>query len=67
MTFPAHLCCQPIEMLTQADVIARGFSGYNTRWAAHTLEKIFAKGQPPPDVVTIFFGANDAALPDRLK
>ena len=54
-------------MLLQADVIARGYSGYNTRWAAYTLEKIFTKGQSPPDLVTIFFGANDAALSDRLK
>ena len=51
----------------QADVIARGYSGYNTRWAAHILDKIFTRGQAPPDLVTIFFGANDAALPDRLR
>ena len=54
-------------MLVQADVIARGYSGYNTRWAAYILEKIFPKGHAPPDLVTIFFGANDAALPDRLR
>ena len=53
-------------MIVQADVIARGYSGYNTRWAAYILEKIFTKEHPPPDLVTIFFGANDAALPDRL-
>ncbi len=51
----------------QADVIARGYSGYNTRWAAHILDKIFKRGQTPPDLVTIFFGANDAALPGRLR
>ena len=51
----------------QADVIARGYSGYNTRWAAHILDKIFTRGQAPPDLVTVFFGANDAALPGRLR
>ena len=48
-------------------MIARGYSGYNTRWAAYILQSIFVKGQAPPDFVTIFFGANDAALPDRLR
>ena len=51
----------------QVDVIARGYSGYNTRWAAHILQSVFVKEQAPPDLVTIFFGANDAALPDRLR
>lgn len=55
------------KVLVQADVIARGYSGYNTRWATYVVEKIFTKGHTPPDLVTIFFGANDAALPDRLR
>lgn len=46
-----------------------GYSGYNSRWALHLMHKIFpldaAAPLPPPRLVTVFFGANDAALPDR--
>ncbi|GMH37537.1 hypothetical protein BSKO_05410 [Bryopsis sp. KO-2023] len=49
----------------QVDVVSRGLSGYNTRWAKHILPVVFAETQaPPPDLVTVFFGANDAALAD---
>ncbi|KAF2836794.1 SGNH hydrolase [Patellaria atrata CBS 101060] len=46
------------------DVVNRGFSGYNTVQALKILPKIL----PPPShtkilFMTIFFGANDAALP----
>ncbi|XP_052203721.1 GDSL esterase/lipase At5g45920 [Diospyros lotus] len=55
-----------------ADVVLRGYSGYNTRWALKVVERVF----PPeldqgrgrggcPAAVTVFFGANDACLPDR--
>jgi lysophospholipase L1-like esterase len=47
----------------QADVILRGYRGYNTSWALLILDKIFSELSSPPDVVTVFFGANDAALP----
>jgi lysophospholipase L1-like esterase len=50
----------------KADVVLRGFGGYNTRLAAQfLLEKIFPfpGAQPPPLLVTVFFGANDAADP----
>ncbi|KAI3456182.1 hypothetical protein Pfo_012845 [Paulownia fortunei] len=52
-----------------ADVMLRGYSGYNTRWALKVKEKVF----PPPEsgdaplAVTVFFGANDACLPDRCS
>eukprot|EP00271_Cylindrocystis_brebissonii_P006243 TRINITY_DN18942_c0_g1_i2.p1 TRINITY_DN18942_c0_g1~~TRINITY_DN18942_c0_g1_i2.p1 ORF type:complete len:366 (-),score=39.01 TRINITY_DN18942_c0_g1_i2:1045-2142(-) len=48
----------------QADVVVRGYGGYNTRWALFLLDQIFPKGSSrrPPALVTIFFGANDAAL-----
>ncbi|KAK6149992.1 hypothetical protein DH2020_017517 [Rehmannia glutinosa] len=52
-----------------ADVVLRGYSGYNTRWALKVKEKVF----PPPEsgddplAVTVFFGANDASLPDRCS
>eukprot|EP00899_Mesostigma_viride_P008208 jgi/Mesvir1/17389/Mv08688-RA.1 len=52
----------------KADVVCRGYSGYNTRWAKHMLPKLFPpyKGSPPaqPLIATVFFGANDAAMPD---
>ncbi|OWM77355.1 GDSL esterase/lipase At5g45920 [Punica granatum] len=54
------------------DVVLRGYSGYNTRWALKVFERVF-----PPDAgagegdeplaATVFFGANDACLPDRCS
>ncbi|KAI3740648.1 hypothetical protein L2E82_31118 [Cichorium intybus] len=55
-----------------ADVVLRGFSGYNTRWAMKVLERVFPAemnvgGGRAPLAVTVFFGANDACLPDRYS
>lgn len=49
-----------------ADVVLRGYSGYNTRWAARVAPRAVAT-VPAGQVaaVTVCFGANDAALPDR--
>ncbi|GAB2221205.1 hypothetical protein Drorol1_Dr00012376 [Drosera rotundifolia] len=50
----------------KADVLNRGYGGYNTRWALFLLHHIFPLGSAkPPIAATIFFGANDAALPGR--
>lgn len=49
----------------KVDVVNRGYSGYNTRWAVQLLPHLFPEGAPPPQLATVFFGANDAALPDR--
>ncbi|KAL6493789.1 hypothetical protein OROGR_031698 [Orobanche gracilis] len=51
----------------KADVVLRGYSGYNTRWALKVIDRVFpaAVGDEPPLAVTVFFGANDASLPDR--
>ncbi|KAK9265630.1 hypothetical protein L1049_021514 [Liquidambar formosana] len=58
------------------DVVLRGYSGYNTRWALHVLERVFpavdSGGEGVGDgvaplAVTVFFGANDACLPDRCS
>lgn len=47
----------------KADVVLRGYSGYNSRWALFLLPKIFPQESlEPPLLVTIFFGANDAVL-----
>ena len=48
----------------RADIIHRGFSGYNTRWARMILPAL-VNGTNVPDVVVIFFGANDAAANDH--
>ncbi|XP_062094119.1 uncharacterized protein LOC133800178 [Humulus lupulus] len=47
------------------DVVLRGYSGYNTRWALKIIEKVFpaADHGEAPLAVTVFFGANDACLP----
>ena len=49
----------------KADVLNRGYNGYNSRWALYLLQKAFPDQAPVPSLVTVFFGANDAALPDR--
>ncbi|PKA67281.1 GDSL esterase/lipase [Apostasia shenzhenica] len=52
----------------KADVIIRGYGGYNTRWALFLLDLIFPQGNAgAPSVVTIFFGANDAAILGRTS
>ncbi|XP_035820721.1 GDSL esterase/lipase At5g62930 isoform X3 [Zea mays] len=50
----------------KADVVVRGYGGYNTRWALFLVHHIFPlDGLAPPLATTIFFGANDAALLGR--
>ncbi|XP_074381674.1 GDSL esterase/lipase At5g62930 isoform X3 [Apium graveolens] len=52
----------------KADVLVRGYGGYNTRWALFLLHHIFPlDAATPPLAVTIFFGANDAALSGRTS
>ncbi|KAM0922405.1 hypothetical protein ACQ4PT_006202 [Festuca glaucescens] len=49
-----------------ADVVLRGYSGYNTRWAALVAGRaIAAVPRSAVAAVTVLFGANDASLPDR--
>lgn len=50
-----------------ADVVLRGYSGYNTRWALKVKEKVLhpSESSRSPAAVLVFFGANDACLPDR--
>ncbi|XP_065879925.1 GDSL esterase/lipase At5g45920 [Euphorbia lathyris] len=52
------------------DVVLRGYSGYNTRWGLKVVERVFpeaVESAPAPLAVTVFFGANDACLPDRCS
>ncbi|KAL7138985.1 hypothetical protein ABFS83_09G020100 [Erythranthe nasuta] len=47
----------------KVDVVLRGYGGYNTRWALFLLHHLFPlESSTPLAAVTIFFGANDAAL-----
>ncbi|KAI4587534.1 isoamyl acetate-hydrolyzing esterase 1 homolog isoform X1 [Ovis aries] len=54
-------------LVRKCDVLNRGFSGYNTRWAKIILPRLVRKGSglDSPVAVTIFFGANDSALKDE--
>ncbi|KAF4346172.1 hypothetical protein CsatB_018002 [Cannabis sativa] len=52
----------------KADVLVRGYGGYNTRWALFLLHHLFPLNvAKPPAAVTIFFGANDAAILGRTS
>lgn len=56
----------------RADVLNRGFSGYNTQMAVELLPSIFPGVGEKEDsngilFCTIFFGANDAALPGERQ
>jgi lysophospholipase L1-like esterase len=50
----------------KADVINRGFSGYNSRWGTFLVDEILTAlgGGARVKLCTVFFGANDAAGPD---
>jgi lysophospholipase L1-like esterase len=52
----------------QVDVLNRGCGGYNSRWGLKLLEQVLQqlKDQKRRVVLmTLWFGANDAALPGR--
>ncbi|CAM4644403.1 hypothetical protein PO909_011931 [Leuciscus waleckii] len=49
----------------KCDVVNRGLSGYNTRWAKIVLPRIVPISDAPIAAVTVFFGANDCALEDK--
>ncbi|XP_045435692.1 isoamyl acetate-hydrolyzing esterase 1 homolog isoform X1 [Pipistrellus kuhlii] len=55
------------KLVRKCDVLNRGFSGYNTRWAKIILPRLIRKGNAldSPVAVTIFFGANDSALKEE--
>lgn len=55
--------------MRKLDVLNRGFSGYNTDWALPILKQLLPSVKEQKEqassipLMTIFFGANDAALP----
>ena len=51
--------CQFADWWTRrVDVINRGFSGYNSRWGVLIVDEVVVSENP--DIVFVFFGANDA-------
>lgn len=49
----------------KCDVVNRGLSGYNSRWARIVLPRLISSQSSADDstaAVTVFFGANDCAL-----
>ncbi|XP_039187836.1 isoamyl acetate-hydrolyzing esterase 1 homolog isoform X3 [Crotalus tigris] len=57
-------CFSETPLLRKCDVLNRGLSGYNTRWAKIVLPRLINKDHNAGNTlaVTIFFGANDSAL-----
>ncbi|KAM8954370.1 isoamyl acetate-hydrolyzing esterase 1 homolog [Pelodytes ibericus] len=55
------------KLVRKCDVINRGLSGYNTRWAKLILPNLVSKTCPAENTaaVTIFFGANDGSIKEE--
>lgn len=52
----------------RADVVNRGFSGYNSRWVLDILSELLSSLEPASVLMcTIFFGANDAVMPEGTQ
>ncbi|OIV98585.1 hypothetical protein TanjilG_12171 [Lupinus angustifolius] len=48
----------------QADIVLRGYSGWNSRRALQVLDKVFPKNaSEQPSLVIVYFGGNDSVLP----
>jgi hypothetical protein len=54
-----------VASCTKADIINRGFGGYNTRWGAFVIDELLASFGGRAKLVTVAFGANDAADPAK--
>ncbi|GBF95363.1 hypothetical protein Rsub_07791 [Raphidocelis subcapitata] len=53
------------DYIRRADIVNRGFSGYNSRWGLFLADEIVGSfGNGRADLVTVCFGANDAAGAD---
>ncbi|KAG8445621.1 hypothetical protein GDO86_010413 [Hymenochirus boettgeri] len=52
------------KLVRKCDVLNRGLSGYNSRWAKLLLPRLIAKTNQSDCIVaiTIFFGANDSSI-----
>ncbi|XP_050940222.1 GDSL esterase/lipase At2g38180-like isoform X2 [Cucumis melo] len=48
----------------QADILVRGYAGWNSRQALQVLHHLFPKDSPiQPSLVIVYFGGNDSVLP----
>ncbi|XP_067878516.1 isoamyl acetate-hydrolyzing esterase 1 homolog isoform X3 [Heterodontus francisci] len=54
------------RLVRRCDLLNRGLSGYNTKWALNVLPKIITQptNQATIAAVAVFFGANDSTLKD---
>ncbi|XP_034431922.1 isoamyl acetate-hydrolyzing esterase 1 homolog [Hippoglossus hippoglossus] len=60
------------RLARKCDVVNRGLSGYNSRWAKIVLPRLISSHSSDTDInnnnvaaVTVFFGANDCSLEDK--
>ncbi|CAJ1073538.1 isoamyl acetate-hydrolyzing esterase 1 homolog [Xyrichtys novacula] len=58
------------KLARKCDVVNRGLSGYNSRWAKIVLPRLISSQNSAADcrniaAVTVFFGANDSSLEDK--
>ncbi len=51
--------------IRRVDVVNRGFGGYTSRWGLKIFDKVVMEQQP--DIVFVFFGANDATVPEHSQ
>ncbi|WVZ14358.1 hypothetical protein V8G54_011924 [Vigna mungo] len=50
-----------VDMVAQADIVLRGYSGWNSRRALEVLDEIFPKdASVQPSLVIVYFGGNDS-------
>nr|XP_033795622.1 isoamyl acetate-hydrolyzing esterase 1 homolog [Geotrypetes seraphini] len=55
------------RLVRKCDIINRGLSGYNTRWAKIVLPRLITRDSEAENTIAviIFFGANDCSLKDE--
>jgi lysophospholipase L1-like esterase len=58
-----HSFAQHRSLIMQADVLNRGYSGFSSRTALPLLPHVFPANANENLLATVFFGANDAAMP----
>ncbi|XP_004492446.1 GDSL esterase/lipase WDL1-like [Cicer arietinum] len=47
----------------KADIVLRGYAGWNSKRALQVVDKVFPKNAPKqPDLVIVYFGGNDSTL-----
>ncbi|XP_023729702.1 GDSL esterase/lipase CPRD49 [Lactuca sativa] len=50
----------------KADIVLRGYSGWNSRQAVEVLDQVFPKDEAiQPSLVIVYFGGNDSVLPTQ--